>query len=270
MNANTAIIEVMLPILLGFVMQRAKVFGAREEEVLRDFVVKFSVPLMIFYSMYTSNLSQLPQMMTMVVALFLMTVLMAVLALIGTRWLPLSVAKKRAVVLAIAFGNYGWIGWAVVESFLGTAGLTQAIFFTLFWWPIFYLVGAFVGTDGNLKSLDRGMLRKISLGTLPTLVAVLVGLGVNLAPWSLPGPVEKTVADFSGMTVPLILFSVGLQMRLDRLGALYKLGIGISLARSLLGAIVGWIVAVVLNLNELSAAVVRIEGLCRWRPLFLS
>ena len=107
MNANTAIIEVMLPILLGFVMQRAKVFGAREEEVLRDFVVKFSVPLMIFYSMYTSNLSQLPQMMTMVVALFLMTVLMAVLALIGTRWLPLSVAKKRAVVLAIAFGNYG-------------------------------------------------------------------------------------------------------------------------------------------------------------------
>ena len=120
MNANTAIIEVMLPILLGFVMQRAKVFGAREEEVLRDFVVKFSVPLMIFYSMYTSNLSQLPQMMTMVVALFLMTVLMAVLALIGTRWLPLSVAKKRAVVLAIAFGNYGWIGWAVVESFLGT------------------------------------------------------------------------------------------------------------------------------------------------------
>lgn len=260
MNATLAIIRVMLPVVFGFLMQVFGSFGAREETVLRQFVVKVSVPLMIFHSMYTADVSSLQQLFPMTAAFGGLSLVLASVGLVLGRYLPYTPDRTRAMILCVTFGNYGWIGWAVAESFLGEPGLNRAIFFTLFWWPVFYLLGAFVGADGNLRSLSKTMVRKIGAAMVPTFAAVFAGMALNLTDAELPAVLEQTVSDFGNMTVPLILFSVGLQLRLQSLGALYKEGIIVSLARFGLGALMGIAITGLFRFDSTSAQVIRIES----------
>lgn len=216
-ETSLKILEVLLPILMGLGFRTLGIFGNREGEVLRRFVVRVAVPLLIFFAMYRTSrqdMAAMPQMMACMVSLT------AALFLIGwlcSRFVD-GVGRKTALHACITFGNYGWLGFGVARVLQGEQGLQRAIFFTMLWWPCFYGFGLLVGfihTRQRKGGVPIGQALKV---ILPALGAIGLGLLFNLMGWQTPQShpclLERVLVPFGNMTVPLILFSVGLMLDL--------------------------------------------------------
>ena len=173
------IAKVLVPIGLGLFLRLIGMFGDDEGVVLRKFVVRFTVPIFVFFSIYEAETDSIAAIGPMMLALPLLSV---VLFLLG--WAVASRfqggPRRAAVHACITFCNYGWLGWGVAAALLGREGLQRAVYFTLLWWPVFYAFGLPIGLIHTGKQGGGVPLRRTLTVALPPLAAMALGLAANL------------------------------------------------------------------------------------------
>jgi len=135
-----------------------------------------------------------------------------VLGAIGRR-LGWSAPRTGAVILVAGLGNTSFVGFPLLEALRGPATLPYAV------------VADQLGTFAALSTLGvliaarfgghRATAREVvvKMATFPPLIALAVGVAVNLAGgW--PAPVEEALARVGATLSPIALFAVGLRLRL--------------------------------------------------------
>jgi len=255
------ILGVLIPILIGLGFRLARVFSDQEGEVLRRFVVRFTVPVMVFFSTYgaaRSDISAMPAMMASVV------ILTAVLFPAGYLCSLLfdGMGRRTAVHACCIFGNYGWLGYGVAEVLLGDAGFLRAVFFATLWWPVFYGFGLPIGLI-HARRRERGVpLGKALSVTLPALAALAAGLALNFSgwQWSKDNLLRATLERFGNMTVPLILFSVGVMLDISGAHKAFRAALLVSAVQLVLTPLVGWAIASILTSDPTSRAVIILQA----------
>ena len=85
------ILKVLIPILIGLGFRQLRIFRDEEGEVLRRFVVRFTVPVLVFFSMYDAQRDTVAQMPALMLAFVLIT---GSLFLLG--WLSSRVVREAA------------------------------------------------------------------------------------------------------------------------------------------------------------------------------
>jgi len=253
------ILEVLIPILLGLGFRLLGVFGDREGDILREFVIRLPVPLLVFFSMYDADMADIAAMPAMMAGLVLLTAAMFVVGIPLTR-LVKGAARRTALHACICFSNYGWMGFGVSQVLLGQDGLRRAVFFIILWWPVFYGFGLPIGllhSRGKKGAVPMGRAVKLAL---PVISAMLVGLAFNLFHWELAGLLQRTLRPFGQMTVPLILFSVGVMINLKGLRRSLKPALLVSGVTLLLAPLVGWCLAALLRPDATARSIMVIEA----------
>jgi len=251
--------KVLIPIGLGLLVRTIGVFDDADGAGLRKFVVRFTVPLFVFFSVYESTRENLLQIGPMMVALPVYT-----LALFGIGWAVARMFRggpRRASVHAcITFCNYGWLGYGVAYALQGPEGLQRVIYFLLLWWPIFYAFGLGIGyihVGGQKGGIP---LRRTLALALPPVVAMLLGLGANLGGVQLPEIATETLKPLGEMTVPIILLSVGMMLDFSRIHREVKPALLISGITLIVGPLVAWGVAALMMSDRVSFAAIIFEG----------
>ncbi|HDS02902.1 MAG TPA: AEC family transporter [Firmicutes bacterium] len=205
------VLSILLPISLGILF---RFFGFTQEEstALRKFVIKVTVPFIVFRNLLQADLESLTQILPSVTAMILMTVLFSATALGASRFLPHHKDLRHAFIFSTFVGNYGYLGWGVMNQFYGDAGFTRAVFFTLFFWPVFLLAGFALIYLLNKKEdfSHRGLLLILGKNSAPPLLSAAAGLLCNLFTFHPPPLLNTLINQFAAMTVPLILFTIGL------------------------------------------------------------
>ncbi len=253
------ILEILIPILIGLGFRLTKVFGDEEGDVLRRFVVRFTLPVMVFFSMYDAGGEDLSALPSMLAALILLTGAMFLVAFLATRFVN-GPGSKSAVHACGTFSNYGWIGFGVCQVLLGDAGLRRAVFFLLLWWPVFYGFGLLIGlihTRGQKGGVPVGKAVKL---TAPIVGMTLLGLSFSLTHWGLPRLLETALRPFGQMTVPLILFGIGAMLDFSGIHKALRPALLVSGVTLVLAPVVGWGIAALLPLDEVSYAVVILQA----------
>ena len=253
------ILSVLIPILLGLALRLGRVFGDREGDVLRAFVVRFAVPVMIFFSMYEAGRDDISAMPSMVAGLVVLTAALFPLGLLCSR-LVSGTGRKSAVHACCVLGNYGWLGFGVAQVLLGEPGLRRAVFFCVLWWPVFYGFGLPVGLIHARRERAGVPIRKTLKLVLPIISCLVAGLVFNLQGWRLPPLIETTLKPFGAMTVPLILFSVGVMLDLSGVRKALAPALLVSAFTLVVAPLVGWAVAAILTRDPISYAVVILNG----------
>lgn len=105
------IVALMLPVFLGFFCKSIGLFNDTETATLRKFVIKVSVPFIIFKNLYTANLETINQIIPSVTALFVMTALCTVIAYFLSRYVHNDAKIQNAFAFSIMVANYGYLGW---------------------------------------------------------------------------------------------------------------------------------------------------------------
>jgi predicted permease len=260
-------LAILLPIALGYVLRQLQIFKEAEVAGLRKFVMKIGIPFLVFNNLLRADVKSLTQAAPIIFCFALITVLYTAIAHFTAPLVSPDPRQRAAYSYAVFAGNYAFLGWGVIASFFGEQALTRAVFFSMFFWPVFLLTGFWLDQhSGGIR--ESGSRRSF----LPILIrnagvpisSVVAGLLLNLLGWRLPGVLDDFVTRFAAIGIPLILFTIGLSLRLMLPRAKMRIVIFSSAVRLVFGFIPGLAVVVVMRLllpiDPLSQKVVLMQA----------
>jgi predicted permease len=211
------LIPVLLPICLGYLFRKIKLFSESDIDSLRKFAVKVSVPFLIFKNLYKADISTLSQFFPTTISFIIISIFYTLTAIFIGRKICSEQSTQNTYIISVMVGNYGFLGWGIMYSFFGNAAFTRAVFFSMFFWPIFLLCGFFViylcYRHNPLQKISKILL--INAG--PPMGTALGAILFNVWKIPIPVPVWDLITNFASFTIPLILFTIGLNFsfRLD-------------------------------------------------------
>ncbi len=241
------LLTLFLPIVLGYLLVKTKYLKAELNKSIKILVIKVTVPCSIFISMYNTNLDTIRQILPLALSYVLLTIL-----LIFSTYLLFFKIKdarlKAAYMIAISFGNYGYMGWAVLDGVFGSEGFARGVFFTTLWWPGIYLGTLLIA---KLTGLDKKLdIKSYIVNMSVPISALILGITFNLLKIPIFEPIESLISAFGNMTVKLILFSVGLTISFgDSFKYMKKILIPLIL-RPILGLILGIITITIIGITD--------------------
>lgn len=252
------LLTLLIPIFLGYILVKTGYLPQSINKDIKLFVMRVAVPCRIFTSMLDLELETFKQ----ILPLSLTFILMSLLIIVMTYFLFIKVKDKRLKALymiTITFGNYGYMGWAVVDGAYGTEGLVRAMFFTTLWWPMIY-IGTFI--IGKLVKIDHQLdVKSYRLNIMIPTTVLILGVIANYLNIEFYTPLETTILNLGDMTVPLILFSVGLNISIGKSIKNIREAIIPIILRPLVGLLAAIMILKILNLSDnLSVNTVLLES----------
>lgn len=261
------LLAILLPIAFGWLLKKARVFRDNEVAALRKFVVRVALPFLIFQSLYRADVESLRQALPVIAGFALLTALYTAAALLVAPLLKADDGQKLTFAFAVFAGNYAFLGWGVIAAFFGPAALTRAVFFSMFFWPVFLVCGFVLRrrfclvcerepTSGFLKVLARNA--GVPIGT------AAAALALNISGIGLPGFLNDFVSQFAALAIPLILFAIGQNLVLLMPAARLRLVLAASLFRLAggfaLGLAVVAVICLLFEVDDMSRRVILMQA----------
>jgi len=167
-------------------------------------------------------------------------------------------ARRRSVYLPVMFMNSGNMGLPICLFAFGDFGLSRAVIY-------FVTVGIIhVSAGVAIASGDRSL---HEVTRFPLIYAAILALVLNIFDISLPGFLSNPIRLLGDATIPLMLFSLGCQLRSVRISGLWAAlaasvlriggGLAIALAYTALFGITGVERSVILLVSSMPAAVLN-------------
>ena len=183
-------------------------------KTINKLVFKVFLPVYLFYSIYSTDLSVAfnPKVMIFAVLAILIwfLLLMFVVPLIEK-----DNAKRGVMVQAMFRSNFVLFGLPVAVSLCGEdkIGITSLLMGIVI--PIYNVLAvitleAFRGGKPSGKKILAGIVKN------PLIIASVLGVGFYLLKINLPYAVEKTVVDFGKVATPLALMALGGEFRFSK------------------------------------------------------
>lgn len=214
-------------------------------EFVTRLVFNIGTPALIIASLSSAEIDAGSVGRTMLAAALVMIAMAAatplMARLLGRDW--------RVILAPMMYPNTGNMGLPVVLYAFGSAGfafgITVMVTVSLFQ----FTVGSVMASQGNaLKTLAR----------TPTVYAIVFSLGLLLTDTSLPRWLDNSVDLISGLTVPLMLITLGVSLASIQVRSL-KSGVGFSLLRIPVAAALAWGIGTLLDLPPLAQGILILQ-----------
>ena len=237
------VLAINFPIFLGWIFKQLRLFPDKESAVLRKFVIKVTVPFLIFRNLYNADTKEFSQMLPMITALCLTLAVSAIIVVSLRNLLSSDKTISNSFCIGSFVGNYSYLGWGVLSYFYGETGFTRGVFFSMFFWPAVLSTGFTIvwflsrSSSGNV-SKERMIKALTSNAVLPVLSAFLA-MAMNFYGVKIPAWLSQSIGSIANITIPAILFTVGLSLSVVlKKGTVRPVILG-TFFRTLFGMIVG-------------------------------
>lgn len=241
---------IFLPIGFGYLIRKIRLFTESQTRVLRLFVIKITIPFLIFSNLFKAEVSSFRQFFPAAAGLVMLTALFGFTGYMLAHRISGDKAIQNTYPLAVMAGNYAFLGWGVMYALLGPAAFTRAIFFSILFWPTFLVCGFWLiyRLESDKEQRRRPFFAILRNHASLPLISALAGVTLNLIDFSLPAPLSKFIEDFASITIPLILFTIGLELNIRIRFSQARIVLAAAVHRLVFGFLLGGIVAVVLSL----------------------
>ncbi len=268
MKIFLTILAIMLPIFFGYFFKIINIFSDSEIDTLRKFVVRVTVPFIIIRNLYTANMETLNQIFPSVTSFITVTIFASITGLFLSKLFTNTDRERNSYIFSVFVGNYGFLGWGVMSYFYGDAGFTRAVFFSLLFWPVFLSFGfllAYLRKSGEMKDNKSTNFKKLLLKNASVPIsAAAVAISLNLGGVEIPELLWNFIDKFASITIPMILFTIGLnfkfRMKLNKL----KIILAGSFHRLIFGFVIGvvtlFLVNSIFSIDMINQKVILIEA----------
>jgi malate permease and related proteins len=257
MNAiEITILSIVLMIGVGYVLKRIDFLSEKDIGSLNNIVVYVLMPCMIFYALYSADMSLLPVLGILPFVIFIASIGSGVISYIVLKRLHYDDKKLWSVLVTVMIANTAFMGYPVNLGVFGNSGFLRAIFCDLATTCMFLILSfvLMLKFGGTVKTA----LKKILL--FPPLWAVVLGISFNLL--NIPiGPVlDKTIGYLGDGAIPLIMISLGLSINLDGLTRSKSMVIFTSIIKLAVFPLIAFVVVSLLGLVDLQHDIGIIEA----------
>lgn len=237
------VLTINFPIFLGWIFKQLKLFPDKESAILRKFVIKVTVPFLIFRNLYNADTKEFSQLLPMIVSLCLTLAISAVLV-VSLRGLSSSDQKvSNSFCVGSFVGNYSYLGWGVLSYFYGESGFTRGVFFSMFFWPAVLSTGFtmiwFLSRASSGKTSKDKIIQVLTSNAIPPVLSAFLAMAMNFYGVKLPAWLTQSISSIANITIPAILFTVGLSLSIMlKKGTVRPVVLG-TFFRTVFGMIVG-------------------------------
>lgn len=203
-------------VLLGAIARKTHLMNDDFDALLSRLVMTITLPGMILNSVLSNtNLPTDREMFTMLGVSFVVYLCTCTLSFVIVRvfYRGVSLPAQGAHTFLIAFGNTGFIGFAVLEAIFGTdAVLYGAIFnipFNLFMFSVGLLFISSTGTTKQQHARSEQIKRILHQLLSPCLISCFIAIFLALNHITDDGYIGKTCALLGQMTVPASMLIIG-------------------------------------------------------------
>ncbi|GAA6159759.1 AEC family transporter [Ruegeria sp. HU-ET01832] len=192
------VLNVVLPVLIcagiGYVLAITR--APFDNTVVGGIVSRVGYPTLIISHLSTTNIA-VSTFVDVMTAAALAIAGFGILGLVALRAMQLPV---RAFLTPLMHGNVGNIGLPITLLALGDAGMAYTMAFVVVVLISIFTVGMWI---------PAGAFSAKKLVTSPTIYAVAISLGLMATGYSLPAPVAKSFDILGGLSIPLMLLTLG-------------------------------------------------------------
>lgn len=199
---------------VGWLLRATKVLSADDARPINSVIIYVGLPALIFRAVHPAPLGA--ELALVAVVAWVVFSITAGVAWALARLLRLPRRVAGGFILAASLGNTGYIGYPVSQALLGDDGLVRAVFYDVFGTVATLLVvGLLIAQRyGDRVGPQVNPLREIA--RFPGVIAL--GIALLLRPVTIPETVSSGLDALASLVVPLIMISVGLSLRVSRLG----------------------------------------------------
>ena len=247
-----ALLPIFLLIALGYWAKCLGLLNRDDVKKLNKVLFRFFMPVMLFYNIYSSDLSLAVQPKLIAYAIAC-TLLIFFLALLIVRRVEPERRRRGVIVQGLFRSNLVVIGLPVVESLMGAENVAPVVLLIATVVPVFNILAVIVleyyaGERTRPGRLLLDILKNpLILGSAAGLLALFVGL-------KLPLPLETAARQMTQTASPMLLFLLGAFLELEGLRRDWRAVLSISLIRLLLIPAATLIPAVLLGFRDVALA----------------
>ncbi len=229
---------------IGFIWARRG--NAYPTDFIASLVMTIGTPSLVLSTLHRTRLEP-AAFASMALACVLCMLVMAVIGYLVSRAFR---QHWRVLMPAFMYPNTGNMGLPVALYAFGDQGLALAVAFFLTLSSFQFTLGiAISGGAANLRSLVKN----------PIVISLVLALPLIFFDLKLPLWLGNTVDLLGGMTIPLMLLTLGVSLASIRLSDVAS-GMLIGALRIVLGAGVGWGIGVLLDLETLERAILVMQS----------
>jgi len=239
--------EILAPVLICVCLG---VFWVRMGEsfdtpMVTKLVTVIGTPALVFYALSTANLDK---------TLFMQMGLSAILAyslflVAGYLLLPVFGLSRQAFLQTLTFPNIDNVGLPLCYLAFGEQGLALAIAFFVVFVMLQFTVGIALVSGGFSPRL---------LLTMPVIPATMIAMVFLRTETAVPKWALNSTKMIGDLTIPLMLFTLGVSLASLKLGNL-RVSFGLASLRLILGFSVALLLVWLLGLRDEAAAVVILQ-----------
>ncbi|BER92749.1 AEC family transporter [Thermatribacter velox] len=254
-DAIQGILVIVVLVLLGYWLAYLKWFGEREFNLFSKLVINIALPCYMVYNFASDfELKGLLTAKQGVLVPFI-SILFAYFLAFGLGKIA-RVPEKRAGLFRVTFAmsNTIFVGLPLTQVLLGEEALPYVLLYYFGNTTLFWTLGVWgIISDATTERLPFWNIDLLKRVLNPPLIAFFIGVGAMFFELKLPEFALKSLKMVGGLTTPLALFCVGMNIRFmgfrriifDSNSALALLG------RFLFTPLITWLVSIVLGIPEL-------------------
>lgn len=248
-----AVLPLLLLITAGYIIARLNIVSRHFLGEANRFVFRVALPFMLCRNIYLTNFSDAfdPALVGFALASILL------ITALGALIVPLFAKNRQtigAIIQAIYRSNYILFGLPLATNLFGTAGAAPTSMLIAFTIPTYTLLAVIIltyyGPDYQRQSGGLMLAVKPILGDIiknPLIVGSIIGLIINILPFTVPQFLDKTVSDIGSIATPLALIIMGSQFDFSQLQGRLKTANIVALSKLVLTPIIMVSLAILLG-----------------------
>ena len=243
-NLISIIFPIFIIVILGLLWNRFN-NNLNEQEIIK-LITWIGGPALIFNTLINIDIS-LTLLKNIAISAFLLTTLMLIFSYIILKIFNESV---RPLINPMAFQNSGNLGLTICLFSFGQLGLEISVIYFMITSVLHFTLGLTIWS-GNLsiKYLIKA----------PVIYAVGFGLFVNINNINLPQTLTNTTSVLAGITIPLLLFTMGASLSKINFKLELKI-ILLVLIRTILAITIAYFLTILLNIDGIAQKIILLQG----------
>jgi hypothetical protein len=238
------LIPIILIIFIGFIWN--KIGNNLNQQEITNIITWIGAPCLIFNTLINLE-SSFILLENMIVASICMIISMYLLSYILIKFINFPI---RTFINPMSFSNSGNLGMTIALFAYGSVGLELAVI-------VFMITSMFHFTIG--VSIWSGKWSLRFLAKTPVIYAVILGLSINFLNIELPKTLTNTTTVLAGITIPLLLFTMGISLNKISYKVESKIIILIIL-RIFIATSLAYLITQWLNIDGIAKNIILLQG----------
>ncbi|WP_345991301.1 AEC family transporter [Sulfurimonas sp. HSL-1716] len=204
-------ILIILCIVLGYAIQKSKVFSDNAAITLNQFVIYISLPAMVL--LQVPKLTFSVELVIPVVIAWAVMGTTALLTLYVSRWLAFSKEVTGALMLVTVLTNSSFLGIPLISAYMGQEALPYVMVYDqLGSFIALSVYGTFIASYYSHKSEVSFKIIAAKVFTFPPFLVLIIAF--LLMGTKFDANITKVLSSLANTIVPVALVAVGLQLKL--------------------------------------------------------